>query len=68
MEQTLAKMSEALRRLGNNNCGSFDGSGESSIRSDIKKSIRSEMPKFDGTNVHAWIYKAKKILKVSWCT
>lgn len=63
MEQTLAKMSVALSRLSNNNGGSFDGSGESSVKSDIKISIRSEMSKFDGTNVHTWIYKANKYLR-----
>lgn len=56
MEQILVKMSE----------DKVSGKGETSSeceKVDSKKSIKSEMPIFDGSNVHGWIYKAKKYLR-----
>lgn len=58
MEQTLDLMNETLSKLGHSEEGT-----SSNNKPVIKKSIRSEMPKFNGSNVHGWIYKAKKYLR-----
>lgn len=53
MELTLAKMNESLMLLRN-------PEAQSHMKS---KSIRIEMPKFDGENVQGWIYNSKKYLR-----
>lgn len=57
--ETLAQMIEALGRLSNREV--HRGSGSEEPKPEYKKLDRTDMLKFDGSNVQGWVYKAKKI-------
>lgn len=59
-EIILLQMAEALAKIYKSDLGK--GTTDDS-RPEYKKPIRTDMPKFDGTNVQGWVYKAKKYLR-----